>query len=168
MTRRLTIVAFAALLALTGCAKKTPTVAATADTVLTPSGAASPTATAKATTNPTSPPKNSPSVTTPPTGPAILYFRVKTKPNCESVGGGGQVFPARDAVLEWAVVNVTEVTISIDGPGLFGTYDATSTQTLPFSCGGQTNTTYKHTYTLRTVGGGPVQTQTITVEARKS
>jgi hypothetical protein len=164
MTRRIALAAAAAiLLAATGCGSKTPSASPTLDTVLSPT--ASPTAAATASSAPSATPKNSPATTAPPTGPTILYFRVKVKPSCPS-SGPGVSFPGNDPVLEWKAVNVDQVTISIDGPGLFGTYDPTFEHAFPFGCGGASGTMAKHKYTLRTKGGGAEKSQTIEVEAR--
>ncbi|WP_203908719.1 hypothetical protein [Rhizocola hellebori] len=164
MTRRLALAAAATLLALTGCTSKTPSATPTLDTVLTPTAAPTGAATATATNSPTSTPKSSPATTAPPTGPTILYFRVKTKPSCPSSGPGG-TFGGNDAVLEWEAVNVNQVFVSIDGPGLFGTYDKKSSQSFPFACSSSAGT-YKHKYILHTVGGGAEKTQTIELEAK--
>jgi hypothetical protein len=158
MTRRIALAAAATLLALTGCASKTPSASPTLDTVLTP------TPSSTATGAPSSTPKNSPSATAAPTGPTILYFRVKTKPSCPGTGPGGS-FGGSDAVLEWEAVNIDQVTVSIDGPGMFGTYDRKSSQSFPFACGSSAGT-YKHKYTLHTVGGGAEKTQTLELEAK--
>lgn len=169
MNRSLAVFAALSVLALAACsddsdkpnaipsfatdATATPTVAAT-----TP-GAATPPAT-KASTEP---PKASPSKSQP-SGPQIVYFRVKTKPTCSS---GGPGFPATNigVTLEWKVTGADHVTVSIDGPGEFGTYDTTFTHEFPFGCAPQGDTA-THTYLLKTVGGGPVRDKTITVQAR--
>jgi hypothetical protein len=168
MTRRIALaVAAATLLAATGCSSKTPSASPTLDTVLSPTASPTAAATASAPASPTTTPKNSPATTAPPTGPTILYFRVKVKPSCPSSGGAGGVsFPGNDPVLEWSAVNVDQVTISIDGPGLFGTYDPTFEHAFPFGCGGASGTMAKHKYTLRTKGGGAEKSQTIEIEAR--
>lgn len=161
MTRRLAVIAVAAL-ALAGCAKNTPSATPSAETSLGASGTptASPTGTSK-------PPTPAGGVTTaPPTGPQIVFFRIKTKPSCPSSGPGAS-FPGNPIELEWKVTGgPTNVTISIDGPGIFGTYTLEHTEKLPFACEGSSGTTQKHTYLLKTIGGGPVQQQTITGEAR--
>lgn len=51
--------------------------------------------------------------------------------------------------LEWEIVRGTGVTISIDGPGVYDTYDGTTgAADVPFSCSEDENT-----YLLTTVGG---------------
>ncbi len=166
MTRRVALAAAAALIALTGCASKTPSATPSADTVLSPAASASPTATAKPTGTPVSTPKNTPSSTAMPTGPTILYFRVKVKPSCSGEGPGG-TFGGHGAELEWSAINVDQVIIGVDGPGQFGVYDPTFSHEFPFACGSSAGT-YKHKYVLRTVGGGAEKTQTIELEAKKN
>jgi hypothetical protein len=161
MTRRLVLAAAATLLALTGCASKTPSASPTLDTVLSPT--ASPTAAATATGAPTSTPKSSPATTAPPTGPRIVYFREKAKASCPGFGPGGTF--GGGVVLEWSAVNVDQVSISIDGPGIFGTYDPTYSHEFAFPCGSEKGT-YKHKFTLRTIGGGTVREQTLELEAK--
>ena len=163
MTRRLALAAAATLLALTGCSSKTPSASPTLDTVLSPT--ASPTGAATATTSaaPSSSPKSSAATTAAPTGPTILYFRVKGKASCPGTGPGGTF--GGGVTLEWSTVNVDSVVISIDGPGQFGEYDKTFTHDFPFGCGSAQGT-YKHKYTLRTKGGGAEKTQTLELEAK--
>ena len=98
-------------------------------------------------------------------GPQIVYFRIKTKPSCPSAGPGAN-FPGNPIVLEWKVAGADQVTISIDGPGSFGTYDPVYQHEFPFPCSGASGSTQKHTFLLRTAGGGPVREQTVTGEAR--
>lgn len=161
MNRPLTL-ATVALFALTACTSKTPSATPTADTVLTPTAATSAPPSKTPTGSPTtSPPKSSPAVIT---GPHIAVFRIKVQPRCTTSGPGG-TFNGNGPTLEWAAVNVDQVTISIDGPGIFGTYDPVGSQELPFGCG-PAGTTVKHKYLLRTVGGGPVQERTIEAEAK--
>ena len=99
------------------------------------------------------------------TGPWIEYFRVAQKPSCPA---GTNVAPIEGTpvTLEWKVTGADAAAISIDGPGLYGTYEPEKSDTFPFSCGGEPGTTQKHTYLLQTVGGGETQTKEITVSAR--
>jgi hypothetical protein len=158
MTRRLAVIAVA-LLTLSACDKNTPNATPTANTSLGATPTAQPTGTATGQVSP------KPSVTTaPPTGPRIVYFRIKVKPSCPS-SGPGVSYPGNPIKLEWEVAGgPTAVTIDIDG-GLFSTYPTTDTQEFPFTCTGPSNSTQKHTYTIKTVGGGPVQKQDIVGEA---
>lgn len=158
MNRPLIAVVAVTLFALSGCGGGTKPEAA-------PSFATEVSAPASAPPSPTSAsPKVSPSKSQA-SGPQIVYFRIKTKPSCPS-SGPATSFPGNPIVLEWKVTGVTNVTISIDGPGIFGTYDATYSHEFPFSCSGASGSTQKHTYLLKTVGGGPVKEQKITGEAR--
>jgi hypothetical protein len=63
--------------------------------------------------------------------------------------------------LEWSVARATGVTISIDGPGIYDSYDgATGAADLPFACGSE-----KHKYLLTTTGSdGAVATETRVVK----
>jgi hypothetical protein len=162
MTRRIAVIAIA-LLTLTACDKGTPNGTPTAVTSLGAGGTptAQPTATATATGQAS--PKAS-VTTAPPTGPRIVYFRIKTKANCQSHGPSVD-YPG-SVELEWEVAGgPTAVTISIDGPGVYSTYPIVHAEKYNFSCTETSNATTKHTYLLKTVGGGPVQQQTITAEA---
>ena len=99
------------------------------------------------------------------TGPWIEYFRVAQKPSCPS-GTNVNPIEGNPVTLEWKVTGADAASISIDGPGLYGTYEPEKSDTFPFSCGGEPNSTQKHTYLLTTVGGGETQTKEITVTAR--
>lgn len=168
MTRS-ALIAIATLLALTACGgSKTPTAAPSLDTVVgsspTPATTGASPAASGSSSDGTASPK--PSATSgQQSGPKIEYFRIKTKPSCPSSGPGAS-FPGNDIVLEWKVAGgPTQVTVSIDGPGLFGTYTATDEQAFPFACSGASNTIQKHKYTLKTVGGTVKQAE-LTGEAR--
>src|SRR5207247_6675413 len=66
--------------------------------------------------------------------------------------------------MEWSVVNATGVTLTIDGGGIFDSYDgATGSADVPFSCGSA-----KHTYLLTTTGGGgtPAQQKIVVLRAK--
>jgi hypothetical protein len=70
-------------------------------------------------------------------------------------------------MLEWSTAGgVASTELSVDGPGLYGSYGASGSETIFFPCGGAPGTMQSHTYTLRTVGGGAQQSQTLTVQAR--
>jgi hypothetical protein len=99
------------------------------------------------------------------TGPWIEYFRVAQKPTCRS-GTNLNLVEGTPITLEWKVTGADAASISIDGPGVYGTYEPEKSDTFPFSCGGEANTMQKHTFLLKTVGGGEVQTKEITVTAR--
>ena len=99
------------------------------------------------------------------TGPWIEFFRVAEQPTCPS-GTNLNPIEGTPVKLEWKVTGADAASISIDGPGLYGTYEPEKSDTFPFSCGGPANSTQKHTYLLTTVGGGEPQTKEITVSAR--
>ena len=61
--------------------------------------------------------------------------------------------PAVPAVVSWHVTGATGVTLSVDGPGLYGSYGPTGSQEFNFGCGGPVGSTETHTYTLTTTGG---------------
>jgi hypothetical protein len=101
-----------------------------------------------------------------PNAPRIEYFRVAQQPSCPS-GTNLNPIDGTPVTLEWKVVNVDAASISIDGPGLYGTYEPEKSDTFPFSCGGEPGSTQEHTYLLTTVGGdGEAQTKEITVSAK--
>ncbi|MDG4822326.1 hypothetical protein O7635_10730 [Asanoa sp. WMMD1127] len=97
--------------------------------------------------------------------PWIQYFKVKQTPKCPS----GDWPNGREVVVEWKVTGTDKVTLSVDGPGVYGTYGAAGSQELSFPCGDWgPGETAKHTYQLATVGGGPVAKKTITATATVS
>ena len=97
-------------------------------------------------------------------GPRIVYFRIKVKPSCPS-NGSPAYFPGNPTTLEWEVTGgPTGVSIYLDG-GLFSSYPIKDTQEIPFACEGPSNSQKKHTYLLKTVGGGPVQQMSVVAEA---
>jgi len=97
--------------------------------------------------------------------PWIEYFRIKQKPHCPS----GQWPNGREVIVEWKVTGTDKVTLSVDGAGIYDTYDASGSETFSFSCGDWgPGETAKHTYLLMTVGGGPVAKKTITATATVS
>ena len=62
--------------------------------------------------------------------------------------------------MSWAAANATKVTLSIDGPGVYKAYDATGSDSVPFSCPGP------HTYLLTAYGAdGRSVSQTATITA---
>lgn len=111
--------------------------------------------TAGPTAAPSNPPKPSP---TPNTNPRIVAWDVPRYEDCTNETAGS-------INVSWEIRRASGVTISIDGPGIFDTYNETADSiTLPFGCDVDV---LSHTYTLRTVGGtGPAATLTKTVTAR--
>jgi hypothetical protein len=160
MTRHI-VVLFAAALALAACDKGTPSATATANTSLGAQATASPTPGATATASPTA--KASPS-TAPPTGPRIEYFRIKTAARCQS-HGPSVTYPG-SVELEWKVAGgPTQVTISVDGPGIYNTYSIEHAESYDFSCTETSGATQKHTYLLK-VPGYPSLQQAIVAQAK--
>jgi hypothetical protein len=68
--------------------------------------------------------------------------------------------------ISWKIKNAGGVTLAIDGPGIFDSYQGTSGAVdVPFACSHQQ---LSHTYTLTTTGGsGPAAKITRTVTAAK-
>jgi hypothetical protein len=98
-------------------------------------------------------------------GPRIVTYRIKQRPQCPQ---GTSEFPVEGTpvILEWKVTGVDKVTISVDGPGIYGTYPAEGSETFTFSCGGASpGETVKHTYLLKTVGGGSTKSKQLTATA---
>jgi hypothetical protein len=64
--------------------------------------------------------------------------------------------------LSWATSNTTEVVLSVDGPGAYGTYGPSGSQSVGIACPTQ-GTSAQHTYTITAKGpNGPDASQTIT------
>jgi hypothetical protein len=100
-----------------------------------------------------------------PSGPVVVYFRVKQKPECPK-GTSKYPIPAVDLVVEWQVTGAEQVTLSVDGPGVYNTYGAKGSETFAWSCGGQPGTTVSHTYLLRAEAGGVEAKKTLTASAK--
>ncbi len=96
-----------------------------------------------------------------PSGPA-LNVSVTTQPACAQ-GTNNFMTPGHPGVVSWRATGVTNVTISVDGPGLYGTYGLTGSQEFAFSCNGAEGSTETHSYTFNTVPAG--LTRTITMSA---
>lgn len=65
--------------------------------------------------------------------------------------------------LSWATRNATSVTISIDGPGIYSTYPANGSASVPFACDGK-----PHTYLLTAKGPKGTVTSTRVVSKASS
>jgi hypothetical protein len=124
-----------------------------------PTGAAPTSPSARSTT-----PAARPTTKRPATGPKIVYFRIAQQPRCPQ---GTSEYPVEGVpvTLEWKVTGAKNVTLSVDGPGVYDTYGATGSATLSFPCGGEPGETVTHTYLLKTVGGGPVRSKSLTASA---
>jgi hypothetical protein len=98
-------------------------------------------------------------------GPRIAWFRIEHRPQCPQ---GTSEYPVEGVpvTLEWKVTGADKVTISVDGPGVYGTYSTEGSETFTFSCGGAADgETVKHTYLLKTVGGGSTRSKQLTATA---
>lgn len=67
--------------------------------------------------------------------------------------------------LAWQVAGAEEVTISIDGPGIYATYPADGGDTYAFGCAGEEGDIQEHTYLLTAEADGRTVTATLTVTA---
>jgi hypothetical protein len=87
--------------------------------------------------------------TSAPSGPSIVYFRLKQKPVCPS-GTGADYVEGKDAIVEWKLSGVDKAELAVDGPGLYDSYTGTTgQQVLGFGCGDwQPGQTATHHYTL--------------------
>jgi hypothetical protein len=94
-------------------------------------------------------------------GPQIVYFRFRQQPKCTASG-------PQPAIIEWKVSGATGAALSVDNPGIVGSYRSysgtTGSETLYFSCqpAGSTET---HVYTIYTTGGNPQRSSTLTAKA---
>ena len=99
-------------------------------------------------------------------GPVIVYFRIKQRPECPK-GTNVAPIPAVDLVVEWQVTGADQVTLSVDGPGVYKSYGPQGTETFYWSCGGKPGTTVSHTYLLRAVTpSGAEAKKTLTASAK--
>jgi hypothetical protein len=90
-----------------------------------------------------------------PSGPPPVITSFTTPENIDCHNGMDQMFTA-----SWTTTNAAQATISIDG-SLFGTFPASSTESLPFNCHSP------HTYTLTAHGhDGQTAHQNITLHPR--
>lgn len=80
------------------------------------------------------------------TATAIASFSAPSTVNCTS---------ATTITLSWTTRNATSVTISIDGPGIYNTYPANGSASVPFACDGKS-----HTYLLTAKGPHGTATST--------
>lgn len=125
-----------------------------------------PTASTDPTSAPTSRRAGGGSGPTTPSGPRIVYFRIKQQVKCPRGNDPGQPL-----ILEWhATGGVTKMALSVDNPGLVGgyaTYDGPDgSQTFTnFGCAPPAGTTETHIYTIYTVGGGAQKSKTLTISA---
>ena len=94
--------------------------------------------------------------TSPPSGPAPVIASFVTPDNIDCHNGNFQMFSA-----SWTTTNAVKTTISIDGAGIYKTYAANGSDSLPFNC------STAHTFLLTAYGaGGHTTTKTITLQPR--
>lgn len=93
---------------------------------------------------------------TAPSGPAPTIATFVTPENIDCHNGNQQNFSA-----SWTTTNAVKTTISIDGPGVYKTYGANGSDSLPFNCSSS------HSFLLTAYGqDGRTATKTITLQPR--
>ncbi len=93
---------------------------------------------------------------TTPSGPAPAIATFVTPDNIDCHNGNQQNFSA-----SWTTTNAVKTTISIDGPGVYKTYGANGSDSLPFNCSSS------HSFLLTAYGAdGRTATRTITLQPR--
>jgi len=91
-----------------------------------------------------------------PSAPAPVINSFHTPDDIDCHNGDFQTFSA-----SWSAANAEKVTISIDGPGIYKTYPATGSDSLPFNCSSA------HTFLLTAYGhNGQKATRSITLQPR--
>jgi hypothetical protein len=100
-----------------------------------------------------------------PSDPGIVYFRIKQKPQCPR---GTNKFPvaAVPLIIEWQVTGTDQVSLAVDGPGLYAKYGPQASETFTFSCGGAVNSTETHTYLLSFDHNGAHGAKTLSASAK--
>jgi hypothetical protein len=100
----------------------------------------------------------------PDAGPRIEDLRVAQQPTCR---GGTTEYPVdgQPVKLEWRVTGTDTVTISIDGPGAYGSYPAVGGAEFTFTCAGNEGDLQEHVFHLTAVADGVTVTETIVVTA---
>lgn len=97
-------------------------------------------------------------------GPKIETFRIVHQPQCPG-GTTANPIEGRPATLGWRVTGASEVSISIDGPGVYDTYPAEDEYTFSFGCSGREGDVQEHTYLLTATADGITATKTLVVTA---
>ncbi|MFN8027949.1 MAG: hypothetical protein U0W40_16770 [Acidimicrobiia bacterium] len=91
-------------------------------------------------------------------GPAPVITSFTTPENIDCHNGNSQTFSA-----SWTTTNAVKTTISIDGAGVYKTYGANDSDSLPFNC------TSSHTFLLTAYGSdGRTVTRSITLQPRNA
>jgi hypothetical protein len=89
-------------------------------------------------------------------GPQIVYFRFRQQPKCTASG-------PQPAIVEWKVSGATGAALSVDNPGIVGSYrkysGTTGSETLYVSCA--PGNTESHVYTIYTTGSEPQRSATL-------
>lgn len=95
--------------------------------------------------------------TTPPKPtPQLVSFSIPSQVDCNNPANQTPYIP-----VSWTTKNATEVTLAIDGPGLYKSYPgANGSDTVPFACAGP------HTYTIVAKGPGGTTTKQVKVSAK--
>lgn len=141
--------------ALTGNTDRSPASVGTTSTTAAPSASTPSSTTTSSTTTSSTTTSSTTTTSTPATTttttpvPAFTSVSVPSTADCEETPLIG---------VSWRAAHATGVTISIDGSGIFGTYPASGSAQVPFSCGPAS-----HRYTFSTQGGGPVAREVRTV-----
>ncbi|MBK5289789.1 MAG: hypothetical protein JJE46_15110 [Acidimicrobiia bacterium] len=90
------------------------------------------------------------------TAPAPTIVSFTTPENIDCHNGNSQMFTA-----SWSTTNAVKVTISIDGPGVYNTYPANGSESLPFNCSSS------HSFLLTAYGqDGRTVSRTVTLDPR--
>jgi hypothetical protein len=86
-------------------------------------------------------------------GPRIVWFRITQRPQC-SQGTDVYSSPAVPLRIAWQTSGATGVALSVDNPGLvgsYGSYGPSGSQEFTFGCGGSAGSTESHTYEIYTI-----------------
>ena len=140
----------------TGCSSTAKSTAPSTTTSTVAASATTSVATAPATTTPTQSAGHSTDTTAAPSGPAPVIATFVTPDNIDCHNGNSQNFSA-----SWTTTNAVKTTISIDGPGIYKTYGADGSDSLPFNCSSS------HSFLLTAYAqDGRSVTKTITLQPR--
>jgi hypothetical protein len=99
-----------------------------------------------------------------PTGPQIVYFRIKQKPLCPA-GTSANPIAGVPVTIEWKIVNADGTRLLLDGD-LYADYGLQGSETLSFPCNEPPETIQTHTYKITTLGGGAAKSATVKAESR--
>ncbi|MDR7322430.1 MULTISPECIES: hypothetical protein [Catenuloplanes] len=101
-------------------------------------------------------------------GARVEFLRIARQPRCAE---GTAVFRAEPVplVIEWKISGAAGGALSVDDPthtpGTYGPVGTEGSLEFLFSCSGEVGSTETHTYALYTVGGGPMDSATVTASA---